>query len=144
MKEGITLLRKPLAYLICLWLLVCASWLAFNSTVHAPLKAVSHSLCALPFAQHVGLCPDNRQSGGSLPRNAGDFLGLVKAETQSFELLLDQATGASELSLKLKKAEYAVSDLAIMVKLGSLENKDLLGASVSHRRKRLSSQLSFR
>ncbi|KAE9388725.1 hypothetical protein BT96DRAFT_835852, partial [Gymnopus androsaceus JB14] len=59
-----------------------------------------------------------------------DLSSLVKAETQSFELLLDQATGASALSLTLKKAEYAVSDLAIMVKFSDLENKDLLADAI--------------
>lgn len=126
-KEGVALLRKPLAFVVCLWVLVHVTWFAFDSTIHAPLRAVSHSLCALPFVQAIGLCPD---SSGSSPRNVADFPGLVEVETQSFELLLDQATGGSELSLKLKKAEYVVSDLVIMVKFSCLENKTLLGASV--------------
>ncbi|KIK56757.1 hypothetical protein GYMLUDRAFT_173866, partial [Collybiopsis luxurians FD-317 M1] len=58
-----------------------------------------------------------------------DFPSLVNAQSQSLEALLDGSAGGSELSLTLKKAELAVTDLVILVKLSKLDKKDLLTAS---------------
>lgn len=118
------LLCRPLAFVVCLWALVHVAWLSFHSAMHAPLSAVSYSLCALPFVEAIGFCPD---SSGHFSRECP---GLVEAKTRSFGSLLDQATGGSQLSRKLERVEYAVSDLIIMVKFSCLEGKASLGASV--------------
>jgi hypothetical protein len=50
----------------------------------------------------------------------------MEAETKTFEQLLDEASGGSALSLEVKKAEMATSDLVTLVHLSSLVSKEHL------------------
>ena len=120
-KEGVNLLRKPLPYIVFLWVSIFVIAQAFI--------VAGRSLCSIPLLQNTGLCPSqqsNTGQSGSITHHA-DFPSLVNAQSQSLEALLDGSAGGSELSLTLKKAELAVTDLVILVKLSKLDKKDLLG-----------------
>lgn len=51
----------------------------------------------------------------------------MNAQSLTFEQLLDSSVGGSGLSLDLKKAEMAISDLVVLVKFSKLSSKDVLG-----------------
>ncbi|KIK56774.1 hypothetical protein GYMLUDRAFT_173802, partial [Collybiopsis luxurians FD-317 M1] len=125
-EEGVNLLRKPLPYIIFLWVSIFVIAQAFI--------VAGRSLCSIPLLQNTGLClsqQSNTGQSGSITHHA-DFPSLVNIQSQSFEALLDRSAGGSELFLTLKKAELAVTDLVILVKLSKLDEKDLLADSLTN------------
>ncbi|KAE9383093.1 hypothetical protein BT96DRAFT_789435, partial [Gymnopus androsaceus JB14] len=55
-----------------------------------------------------------------------DYPSLISAQTRTFEQILDDAVGGSVISMKLKKAELAMSDVIILVKLSDIASRDHL------------------
>lgn len=55
-----------------------------------------------------------------------DYPKLMEVQGSTFEQLLDSTVGSSELSLEVKKAEMATSDLVTLVKVSNMKTKDLL------------------
>ena len=51
---------------------------------------------------------------------------MVDLQSNTFQQLMDDSIGGSALSLEVKKAEMAVTDLAIAVRLSNLKAKDSL------------------
>lgn len=86
-------------------------------------------LCAFPGFANTEICSDLHTSFHkacpSSPLSA-DFPRLMNVQTTMFEELLDNSVGSSGLSLDIKKAEVAMSDLIVLVKYSDLSNKDVL------------------
>jgi hypothetical protein len=59
-----------------------------------------------------------------------DFSKLADIQVNAFEHILD--IGMSSLSLDVKKAEMATSDLTTLVKVSDLKCRDFLAAHLSH------------
>ena len=55
---------------------------------------------------------------------------LVDLQSKTFQQLTDNSIGGSASSLEVKKAEMAVTDLAVAVWLSNLKAKDLLVGSL--------------
>ncbi|KAE9388719.1 hypothetical protein BT96DRAFT_1003935 [Gymnopus androsaceus JB14] len=89
-------------------------------------------LCLIPGAGRYGICmapPQELKPNFDFPQWA-DFPSLITAQTRTFEQILDDAAGGSVISLKLKKAEMAMSDIVILVKLSELASRDLLAETI--------------
>jgi hypothetical protein len=59
-----------------------------------------------------------------------DYPKLVDLQSKTFQQLMDDSIGGSALSLEVKKAEIAVTDLAVAVRLSNLKAKDSLAGSL--------------
>lgn len=55
-----------------------------------------------------------------------DYPSLMDVQRSSFEQLLDESVGGSELSLQVKKAEIATSDLVTLIKFSDLKSRDVM------------------
>lgn len=60
-----------------------------------------------------------------------DYPGLVNVQSATFEQLLDESVGGSGLSLEMKKAEMATSDLVTLVRVSELKTKDVLAETLA-------------
>ncbi|PSR81572.1 hypothetical protein PHLCEN_2v6338 [Hermanssonia centrifuga] len=116
-KTAIQFLRKPLSFFLFIWLLS----LIF-SQIHGFLRTIVSPVCWIPGVSRTPLCytpaPPPR-----VPKWA-DYPKLVEMEGSTFEQLLDESVGGSGLSLEIKRAEMATSDLVTLVKVSSLRSKD--------------------
>ncbi|KAJ3887523.1 hypothetical protein GG344DRAFT_55565 [Lentinula edodes] len=91
-------------------------------------------LCAVPGLADFSLCSRDHkfdQNGHPLPPLWADFPRLMTAQSSTFEQLLDNSVGDSGLSLDIKKAEMAMSDLVVLVKFSKMTSKDVLGDALS-------------
>ncbi|KAJ3912772.1 hypothetical protein F5877DRAFT_84468 [Lentinula edodes] len=91
-------------------------------------------LCAFPGFANTEICSDLHTSlhkaCPSSPLSA-DFPRLMNVQTTMFEELLDNSVGSSGLSLEIKKAEVAMSDLIVLVKYSDLIDKDVLSDALA-------------
>lgn len=126
---GIRLLRKPLSFLFFLWLL-----LQIIGYVSSTFAKTFKPLCILPGIRGSTLCHTDstfpKSKGSTASPRWADYPGLMNAQSLTFEQLLDDSVGGSGLSLDIKKAEMATSDLIILVKFSKLTSKELLGTWV--------------
>jgi hypothetical protein len=119
-RTALALLRKPLGAILFLWLF--ATILLYVSHT---LRAAFAPICWLPFLSSSIMCRP------ILPPPGVNYPVLVEAETKTFEQLLDESSGGSALSLEVKKAEMATSDLITLVRISNLRSKDLLAGMLS-------------
>lgn len=129
---GISLLRKPLSFLVFLWL-----FLLLCSYISSAVTRTLRPLCFVPGIRSTSLCMiDSSQTklpkskGSSVSPKWADYPGLMNAQSLTFEQLLDDSVGGSGLSLDIKKAEMATSDLITLVKFSKLTSKELLGMCI--------------
>ncbi|KAJ3869156.1 hypothetical protein EV359DRAFT_76988 [Lentinula novae-zelandiae] len=130
---GVQLLRKPLSFLLFIWLLAL-----IMSRISSTLKTAFKPLCIIPGIGSSALCRTD-STNIKLPKSKGshtspqwaDYPGLINAQSLTFEQLLDDSVGGSGLSLDIKKAEMATSDLVTLVKFSKLTSKELLAESLS-------------
>lgn len=125
--SAIRLLRKPLSILLFLWLLALIIGL-----ISSTLRAAFAPLCYLPGLSSSAMClPDPAYlRGGKHPPQWADYPKLVDVQSATFEQLLDESVGGSGLSLEIKKAEMATSDLATLVRVSDLKSRDILAESL--------------
>ncbi|KAJ4477355.1 hypothetical protein J3R30DRAFT_3291495, partial [Lentinula aciculospora] len=130
---GIQLLRKPLSFLLFILLFA----LIINR-ISSTLKTAFKPLCIVPGIRSSSLCHIDHTSpklpklkGNSASPQWADYPGLMNAQSLTFEQLLDDSVGGSGLSLDIKKAELATSDLVTLVKYSKLTSKELLAESLS-------------
>lgn len=83
-------------------------------------------LCSVPGIASTRLCSDLEHHNFQLRPLWADFPRLMNAQTLTFEQLLDNSVGGSGLSLDIKKAEMAMSDLVVLIKFSELSSKDVL------------------
>ncbi|KAJ3756788.1 hypothetical protein EV360DRAFT_95565 [Lentinula raphanica] len=92
------------------------------------LDSVPRPFCLVPGFASTGLCHSEFYPLDLQNRPLwADFPRLVNAQCSTFEQLLDNSIGGSGISLDIKKAEMAMSDLVILVKYSKLSSKDVLG-----------------
>ena len=70
-----------------------------------------------------------KTSGKKAPQWA-DFPKMVDLQSKTFQQLMDESIGGSALSLEVKKAEMAITDLVSFVHLSKLKAKDTLATSL--------------
>ncbi|KAJ3872876.1 hypothetical protein F5051DRAFT_338568 [Lentinula edodes] len=97
------------------------------------ISTVLRPLCFVPGIASTDLCSDYDPQNYLLRDRPlwADFPRLMNAQSSTFEQLLDNSVGGSGLSLDIKKAEMAMSDLVILVKFSELTSKDVLGDALS-------------
>lgn len=116
-RTALALLRKPLGFLLFVFVLAQA----LLSISHI-LRNAFAPICWIPFISSTFMC----QHTLTAPPPTVNYPVLMEAETRTFEQLLDEASGGSVLSLEVKKAEMATSDLVTLVHLSSLTSKETL------------------
>lgn len=119
-RTALALLRKPLGLVLFLWLLSM-----ILLTISQTLRAAFAPVCWLPFISSSIMCRPI-----SVPQGA-DYPKLMEVQTKTFEQLLDETSGGSALSLEVKKAEMATSDLVTLVDISSLQSKELLSGMLT-------------
>ncbi|KZP22540.1 hypothetical protein FIBSPDRAFT_1016802 [Athelia psychrophila] len=124
--SAIRLLRRPLSFILFLWLLA-----TLLVRVNDTLRTAFAPLCYLPGVSRSAFCaPPPLSSEPAAPRWA-DFPHLMDAQSGAFEQLLDASAGGSALALEIKKAEMATTDLSTLVRVSNLRSRDLIADTLS-------------
>ncbi|KAJ3768738.1 hypothetical protein FB446DRAFT_649935 [Lentinula raphanica] len=92
---------------------------------------VLRPFCLTPGLANISLCSSLHSLDNQGRPLWADFPRLMNAQSLTFEQLLDNSVGGSGLSLDIKKAEMAMSDLVVLVKYSKLSSKDVLGEVLS-------------
>ena len=118
--------RFMLGFLLALWIIALIT-LQILPTLWGAISPV----CYLPFVSSSNMCEVWRNS---LPENKAprwaDYPKMVDLQSKTFEQLMDESIGGSALSLEVKKAEMAITDLVSFVQLSKLKAKDTLASSL--------------
>ncbi|KAG6828622.1 hypothetical protein H0H92_007267 [Tricholoma furcatifolium] len=124
---AIKLLRRPLGILLFLWLLAF-----IIGRISTTMRSAFAPLCLLPGLYGSRFCEAPMPPPGTtgLPRWA-DYPKFIDVQSTTFEHLLDDSVGGSGLSLELKKAELATSDLVTLVRVSDLKARDTLGDNLN-------------
>ncbi|KAG6857388.1 hypothetical protein H0H87_004750 [Tephrocybe sp. NHM501043] len=127
-STAIRLLRWPLAILLFLWLLSL-----FTSRVLSTFGGAFAPLCLLPGLYGSRFCepPSAAAPGIPGPPRWADYPKFIDVQSSTFEHLLDGSVGGSGLSLELKKAEMATSDLVTLVRVSDLKARETLGNTLT-------------
>ncbi|KAF7795270.1 hypothetical protein EIP86_006423 [Pleurotus ostreatoroseus] len=118
-KTALSLLRKPLAFALFLYILS----LLFHQARSA-LNTVFSPVCWIPGISRTPLCYVPPPAP-KIPKWA-DYPKLVEVQGSRFEKLLDESFGNSDISQDIKRAEMATSDLVTLVKVSDLKSKETL------------------
>jgi hypothetical protein len=124
--------RFMLGFLLALWAIASVT-IQISPTLWGAVSPV----CYLPFISRSNVCEDWRNtfprkktSGKKTPQWA-DYPKMVALQSKTFQQLMDESIGGSALSLEVKKAEMAITDLVSYVRLSKLNAKDTLARSLS-------------
>jgi hypothetical protein len=119
--RAVRLMRMPLSAMLCLWMMAFgmtrlwgALYTAFAPICYLPLVSRSMTLCNTPHPNVL-----------HVPKWA-DFPQLMQVQSSTFEQLLDGSVGGSELSLEIRKVEFATSDLIVLVRYSDLQSNVIL------------------
>ncbi|KAG6865788.1 hypothetical protein C0991_011780 [Blastosporella zonata] len=123
---AIRLLRRPLGLLLFLWLLAF-----IIGRISHTFRGAFAPLCLLPGLYGSRFCEAPTPGGTPSPPRWADYPKLVDVQTSTFEHLLDDSVGGAGLSLELKKAEMATSDLVTLVRISDLKARETLGNTLS-------------
>ncbi|EDR08712.1 uncharacterized protein LACBIDRAFT_297203 [Laccaria bicolor S238N-H82] len=121
------LMRKPLSVLLGLFLLSLILVQAWTT-----IQGAFAPLCILPGISRTAICRRNTRVADSdqqAPRWA-DYSRLVDVQSRTFEELLEESLGGSSLSLEIKKAEMATTDLVTLVRVSNFKSRDMLAESL--------------
>lgn len=119
LKTSLWLLRKPLSAIIFVYILAYLLAMASNA-----FRTVLSPVCWIPGVSRTLLCYTPPQLP-QVPKWA-DYPKLAEMQGSTFEQLLDQSVGGSGLSLEIKKAEMATSDLVALVRVSDFKSKIML------------------
>ncbi|KAJ7764757.1 hypothetical protein B0H16DRAFT_1525666 [Mycena metata] len=125
LRMAIQLLRKPLSFLVFLWLFAF-----ILSRISHTLRAAFSPLCYIPGLSSSSLCLPEGYATASENRRSpkwADYPTLVDVQSATIEQLLDESTSGSALALKIKKAEMATTDLVTLIRVSELKSRDMLG-----------------
>ncbi|KAG6900829.1 hypothetical protein C0993_000148 [Termitomyces sp. T159_Od127] len=126
---AVRLLRYPLGLLLCLWILAVVT-----GRVSHTLRHTFAPLCLLPGLYGSRFCeapPATSIPGVTGPPRWADFPKFIDAQSATFEHLLDGSVGGAGLSLEIKKAEMATSDLVTLVRVSNLKARESLSDQLS-------------
>ena len=125
--NAIHLLRWPISIFLFLW------FLSFmTGYISQTLRSVFQPLCVIPGFSISSMCRVGsvlKSTPKFIPQWA-DYPKLVEVQSKTFEELLTESVGGSTLSLEIKKAEMATSDLVTRVRISDLKAKDTLVTSL--------------
>ncbi|ESK95361.1 hypothetical protein Moror_3886 [Moniliophthora roreri MCA 2997] len=123
---GVYLLRKPLSFLLFLWLLAF-----ILSMITARVQSIFRPLCVIPGISYTDFCRYSPLKATPHPRpKRAEFQMLADAQSKTFEQLLDSSVGGSSLSLEIKKAEMATSDLVTLLRFSKLTSRELIAETL--------------
>ena len=111
-----------------------ASWIIALITLQIlpTLWGVVSPVCYLPLVSSSNMCEVWRNTlPGKKALRWADYPKMVNLQSKTFEQLMDESIGGSALSLEVKKAEMAITDLVSFVQLSKLKAKDTLASSLS-------------
>jgi hypothetical protein len=125
LRDIICLLLKPLPFLISFLITVM-----LVGHIITRIQVALAPLCLLPGVSSSKACHAIAKSQDDRPLVAhpnsprwADYPSLIPMQTVTFEQLLNQVVGGSSLSLEIKKAQMATSDLVNLVRMSDLDNK---------------------
>ncbi len=120
--RGIRWLRYPLSILLAVYMiaLILNQISSFFYTVFQPL-------CIIPGISGTYLCKPSL-SESKFP--SADYPRMIELQTKSFEQLLDESVKGSGLSMEVKKAEMATSDLVTLINFSQLKSKDIMAETL--------------
>ena len=99
-------------------------------TALAPICSIPIIGLACPTLKPINPNPTpNSGRGGRVPRWP-DFPRLLDVQSKSLEALLDESVEGPGLALEIKKAEMATSDLVTIVRVSSLNSREVLADSL--------------
>ena len=124
-KRALHLLRYPLSFLFFIYILA----FIINKMEHT-FRSIFSPICIVPGISRTHLCRVPLPPPGNRPVKWADYPHLVEAESKTFEQLMDGAVGGSALSLEVKQAEMATTDLVALVRISDLKAKDNLASSL--------------
>jgi len=125
---AIHLLRWPISIFLFLWLL--SSMIGYITQI---VRNAFQPLCIIPGMSMTSMCRVNNDLNNNTPNFTpkwADYPKLVEVQSKTFEQLLEESVGGSALSLEIKKAEMATSDLVTRVRISDLKAKDTLAVSL--------------
>ncbi|KAG5647326.1 hypothetical protein DXG03_000394, partial [Asterophora parasitica] len=120
-STAIRLLRRPLGLLAFLWLLAL-----IIGRISPVVRNAFGPLCYLPGLYGSRFCDAPRVAEGVQQPRWADYPKLIDVQSTTFEHLLDESVGGSGLSLEIKKAELATTDLVTLVRISDLKARDTL------------------
>lgn len=126
-------IRFPLAYIM----VALAIFMAIGFMIGYASQTLSRAIqpaCIIPGISRLSLCnpsgPAAATHRNTTPKWA-DYSTLMNIQSKSFEQLLDESAGGSGLSLEIKKAEMATTDLMARVRVSDLNARESLARSLS-------------
>ena len=131
-STAIHLLRWPLSIFLFLWFLSLILSLMFGY-VSQTVRDAFQPLCIVPGISKSPMCRVDNDLNNTTPKFVpqwADYPKLVEVQSKTFEQLLEQSVGGPALSLEIKKAEMATSDLVTRVRISDLKAKDSLVESL--------------
>ncbi|KIY52260.1 hypothetical protein FISHEDRAFT_56016 [Fistulina hepatica ATCC 64428] len=111
--QAIGMLRRPLAFLLFLWIF---AFIAFR--VSLIIRATLRPLCYFPGISGTSFCAPQ------MTMEHADFPSMIDKQTTTFESLLDTMAGGPAPALDMIKAQVATQDLVTAVRESSLFNSD--------------------
>jgi hypothetical protein len=138
------LLHWPLSCLVAVQIMgyVIGNLTGHFWTTRSIANSIQSTICIIPGVSILPFCtipyvlddPDSPVHSRRSPTRTtplwADFSKLADIQVNAFEHILDM--GTSSLSLDVKKAEMATSDLTTLVKVSDLKCRDFLAAHLSH------------
>ena len=112
-KNSIEKMRKPLSWFLFLYMF---AWLA--SRMAPTFRSAFSPLCILPGISRSMLCVP------VTPVPSVDFTKLLNIQGSTFEQLVEESAGGSQLSIEVLRAEMATQDLSLLVRFSNLKSKD--------------------
>ena len=126
-SRGFHYSRYILGFLLSLWIVALIT-LRISSTLWGAVAPV----CYLPYISSSRMCENWHNISVQVkqaPRWA-DYPKMVDLQSTTFEQLMEESIGGSALSLEVKKAEMAMTDLVTFVQISKLKAKDTLASSL--------------
>ncbi|KAG1741944.1 hypothetical protein EDB19DRAFT_1634281, partial [Suillus lakei] len=118
--RAVQLMCMLLSAMLFLWMM------AFGMThLLGTLYTAFVPICYLPLVLSTTLCAAPHPNVSHIPKWV-DFPQLMQVQSSTFEQLLDGSGGGSGLSLKIRKAEFATSDLIMLVQYSNLQSNGIL------------------
>ena len=123
-KISVSLLRRPLSFLLFLWLLAF-----IIARINQTLRVAFAPLCIIPGLSRF--CQFDYSPHDHSPPQWADYPRLIDVQSATFEQLLDESVGGSGLALEIKKAEMATVDLGTLVRVSNLKSRDMIAESLT-------------
>jgi hypothetical protein len=133
LSAAIHLFRWPLSIFLSIYLFVWFLSLLLPLMFGYISQTVQHAfqpLCIVPGISSSPMCRVDNDLNNNIPKFVPQWADLVEVQSKTFEHLLEESLGGSALSLEIKKAEMATSDLVTRVRISDLKAKDTLAESL--------------